>query len=385
MERIKGLASELKAKFENLNALGVSQSVNIIPSFISDDKLSTERPEMFAMYVQFLQGLSNNPESVYRALAVYNQNYLRSDRVKKRISTISGLLKYLETATKNSKGCASDLVNKINKQLGTNVVTNNEVKFVDGCNTTPGGGGMIGGGDDEAGAGAYFRNKLQQLTALDEKKESLEASGEGNEEVNPAPVAPSGPPSGPPSGTAAAPAATPGLTKMDALKIEYQSEIDEILNHPTYKSSVKSINNYDRVIFISTTFVLRGLTLFLLDWGINSYFVDNFTKAFYMYIIIYTLLTLVIVLLANVNSTGGFSANFKLFFYYLNVDNNGPGRIIVHLVMQWLLLPIMFVIKTNNTDMNNALSYEEKRKVYRVISNLTMFFWALTSVIALRY
>ena len=51
MERIKGLASELKAKFENLNALGVSQSVNIIPSFISDDKLSTERPEMFAMYV----------------------------------------------------------------------------------------------------------------------------------------------------------------------------------------------------------------------------------------------------------------------------------------------------------------------------------------------
>lgn len=162
--------------------------------------------------------------------------------------------------------------------------------------------------------------------------------------------------------------------------------IEQLENDPVYDPNSMEISTTDRIIFVSTTYILRGLTLFLIDWAINSYLIDSFAKAFYMYLIIYTLLFMIIVLLANVNSESVFSKNFQLLFYYVNVENNGWGRILIHILIQILLLPIMIVVNQNlNPNMSSILDFDTKRKIYSIISNLTLFFWTLTSVICLRY
>lgn len=160
--------------------------------------------------------------------------------------------------------------------------------------------------------------------------------------------------------------------------------LDEVETHPIYNPKFEKVSMTDRVVFIAVTFIIRSLGLFLIDWGLNSHMINSFNRAFLLYIIIYMCIFLVWVLLVNAGEDGK-NMFFRMVFYYVNWEQHGPGRVMVHLLVQLMLLPVPFVVKERIVGKNATWTYEQRRATYRVISNFTFFIWILTSIIALRY
>lgn len=164
-----------------------------------------------------------------------------------------------------------------------------------------------------------------------------------------------------------------------------QNVIDTIDTHPIFNPEVEKISMTDRVIFIAVTFMIRGLTLFLIDWGINSYMITSFSKAFILYIVTYFSIFMIWALLANAGEDSENMA-FKMMFYYVNWNANGIGRVLVHMIILLFLIPIPFIVKEPMfSESSEDLSFQRRRAIYSVLSKFTFFVWILTSVIALRY
>jgi hypothetical protein len=160
--------------------------------------------------------------------------------------------------------------------------------------------------------------------------------------------------------------------------------VDEVDTHPVFNPENEKVSMTDRVIFIAVTFMIRGLALFLIDWGINSTLITTFNRAFLYYTLIYFTLFMMWVLLVNAGSEGE-NIPLKMAFYYVNWRANGLGRILVHLAVQTFLIPIPFIVREPSQSAPDTTTFEKRRAVYRVLSNFTIFVWVITSVIALRY
>jgi len=154
-------------------------------------------------------------------------------------------------------------------------------------------------------------------------------------------------------------------------------------SNPVFSSEVEKVSATDRVVFIAMTFILRTITLYLVEWGINNRMITSFEKAFTYYFLIYVSFIILWALLVNINKD---DLMFRLIFYYINFNNSkGMTRVIVHCAIQLLLLPIPFILKESSTSNASAfLSFEERRNVINTLSSFTMFVWILTSTISLR-
>ena len=355
MDKFRSTLSKLSEKFQDLTTIGTSFT-GIVPSFVTDQRLRNNNPDAFRFYAATLKGLTQNPKAVYGIIDIENNHSLRSEDVENKVAGIVASMKYLKSKETDAVFC--EALNQVSAKLEVNPMmkgvklecppptTTGAATGTGAAPTVTGAGIKKGGGpvdvdDDvedivpEDGQGGYYQKKLKELR---------EASKSG--------------------------------TDMDKI-------IEEIDNNPIYNPQTQEVNVRDRIIFICLTFVIRGIVLFLLDWGVNSYLIDSFRNAFFAYMFLYSCIVMLMVILVNSSSTE--NVTLRLLFYYINTDANGYMRVIVHIFVQLLLLPIMFVINVQNTDISVALSYEEKRKMYRVVSNLSLFIWTLTSVIALRY
>lgn len=150
--------------------------------------------------------------------------------------------------------------------------------------------------------------------------------------------------------------------------------------NPVYSSEIEKVSATDRVVFIMMTFVLRVLTLYLVEWGINNRMITSFEQSFWYYFIIYISFVVLWAMLVNINKE---EVVFHLIFYYINTNNpKGMTRILVHCGIQLLLLPIPFILKEVSSPL--YLNFEQRRNVINTLSNYTLFIWILTSAIALR-
>lgn len=155
---------------------------------------------------------------------------------------------------------------------------------------------------------------------------------------------------------------------------------DEWKDNPVYSPDVAKVSSTDRIVFIAVTFIIRVLTLYLVEWGINNRMITSFEKAFWYYFIIYLSFIILWTMLVNINKE---EIVFHMLFYYINTNNpKGMLRIIVHCVVQVLLLPVPFILKEVSSPL--YLNFEQRRNVINTLSNYTLFVWILTSAIALR-
>lgn len=159
------------------------------------------------------------------------------------------------------------------------------------------------------------------------------------------------------------------------LRVDYE-------NDPVMSPMNDEITATDRVIMIALTYVLRAVALFLIEWGMNSYMVAGFENAFRLYMGIYVCLFLLIVMLANASFTNLF---FRMIFYYLSTTPHGYGRIIVHLLVQLMLLPVPFLVRDGASVQEDDYTFERRRAVMNTLSQFTFFIWIFTSVIAFKY
>ena len=170
----------------------------------------------------------------------------------------------------------------------------------------------------------------------------------------------------------------PSYTKEDL--------VDDFEEDPVFSPKVMEIGAVDRVIFIVGTYIIRAIILFMIEWGINSYMITTFQQCFTTYAVGYVSLFLVWVLIANINENK-YEENVLLnsLFYYINLHGkSGKWRIIVHIIIQFMLLPLMFIIKHQKAPIDQD-SFEQKRAIYDAISNFTFFIWLMTTVVASRF
>jgi hypothetical protein len=188
------------------------------------------------------------------------------------------------------------------------------------------------------------------------------------------------------------------LSKSDKIK-----KLKTIYNN--YKDTLSpdnlKITMIDRIIFIASTFIIRFISLMIIDWGLNTNIINSFNRAFLVYCMTYILFFIFIAMIVNVivyypvlellsNSN---ITNIPNLFYYYYIYTNGSGRLLLHIFIILLLLLLPYIIDidkinlskiTENTK-NISYDYEKKNKIYDAISFFSLIIWFLTSIIAIKF
>ena len=175
------------------------------------------------------------------------------------------------------------------------------------------------------------------------------------------------------------------LESIPGTKFTPTDFIEEFDDDLEFSQKTLSVGPIDRIIFIVGTFFIRTIILFMVQWGINSHMITTFQQCFTSYVVGYVALFLVWVLIANIPENK-YEENILLssIFYYINTKNKvGYHRIIIHILLQIILLPILFIIKYYSTPIDQD-SFEQRRAIYNAISNVTFFIWLMTTVVATR-
>ena len=162
--------------------------------------------------------------------------------------------------------------------------------------------------------------------------------------------------------------------------------IASIEEHPIYGPKEQKTTPVDRSIFCALTFIIRGISLYLMDWAYTTRMITTLTEGFFFYVAVYWLIFGLICLLVNTKieaDNSGFANPFKAIFYYLNTDVNSSARIWIHLFIQFMLFPIILFISAGSTNPDQD-SYAQRKQIQYIINNLSLLMWFLTSIIAFR-
>lgn len=239
------------------------------------------------------------------------------------------------------------------ERLQVKKLTNDIVKSMVGINSLSGGDG----GGEQAG-GAYWADLYEKIRAVQTAPAAEAAKG--------AEAAPG-----------AAPAAAP--SKEEVLGSIAKAN----RNHPIFGPDTLKATMIDRVIFIAITFVMRSFSMTCLHWALTSRMVNTFEYAIVFYVFVYLMFFAFWVLLVNVNRK---DLTLHVLFYYVNFDSDyGSYRVLLHSLLQFLLLPIPFVIRTRNTEKNPKLEVADQVRALNMVGKLSFTLWALGAFIALRF
>ena len=186
-------------------------------------------------------------------------------------------------------------------------------------------------------------------------------------------------------------------TSVNGPTTQQSAELEQVLRdkdnvlasineHPLYGPSEQKTTTLDIVIFCTLTYIIRGIALYLLDWAFSTSMISTLAEGFFFYIVVYWIIFGLICVIVNTDITAdnkGFANPFKAIFFYLNTDINPTMRIWVHLFIQVILLPILMFISDGSTDPEQD-TYEKKKSIIFVLSNITLLMWFLNCVIAFR-
>lgn len=205
-------------------------------------------------------------------------------------------------------------------------------------------------------------------------------------------------------------------------QIDLYNERDDSANNKNKKAELKDIKtkllafennpkNYynniqlsfeDRFVFIITTFLIRYISLILVQWSVDINLIKSFEEGFLYYAVIYIAIFWFVVLFVNIDNSfkvdymnlNNSMNSFRLLFYYFYMGTNGITRLIVHscIIFILIIIPIVLNIKKYNNyaeededKFENIISYEERKKLTKSLSLFTIYLWVLTSIIATKF
>ena len=158
----------------------------------------------------------------------------------------------------------------------------------------------------------------------------------------------------------------------------------------------------DRLVFIFTTFLIRYVSLILIQWSIDINIIKSFEEGFIYYAVLYIAIFWFFVLFINIDNTfkvdymniGNALNSIRSLFYYFYMGTNGITRLLVHscIICVLIVVPVILNIKkyNNYTDEDEGkkeklISYEERKKLNKSLSLFTIYLWILTSIIATKF
>jgi hypothetical protein len=137
------------------------------------------------------------------------------------------------------------------------------------------------------------------------------------------------------------------------------------------------INTTDKFLFILVVIILKTLSLSIIEYLIETDYIETITSAIAVYGVIYIILYVLIVLIIN-----NYGIKMKLFFGYFNTDIN-TTLIMLHIALVITFIIIVYILGFNfnvikiNSDENNE--NEKIQLSYRIemITNIILIFTIL--------
>ncbi|MFZ9264952.1 MAG: hypothetical protein ACO222_07295 [Polynucleobacter sp.] len=317
----------IKYGFKNLNKVGIETK---LPELLTDDQLYRISKTRFHFYQQLWDELNNpNSQIADRVFGIANRNRYTIEQLN---DAITGLTRDVDTLAATTSEDSDGLAKQLNPALQKNIFLKDfEFKKFDG---------------------GAFQN-------VDELSEKLD---EAQYKIKKQPNGPEG-----------------NQFEQEFSKFRLQYEQD-----PTFAPLNAQITTADRIIFIAITFLFRGISLFLVEWGMNSYMFRGFKSALTYYFLFYLSMLFLLYFIVNGSTTFHF---FRMMFYYLSSEPpNGYGRLLAHCAILVFLMPIFTLVKdTTSQEDENDNSFERRRAVMRTMNTFTLFAWLLTSIVAIAY
>lgn len=337
--------------FRDLTAAKAA-NMNILQNVFTDKQVQQYNPSRYNFYLQLLQGLMN-PSSksvVDTVLEMYKTNAQREEDMREKKQKIANAFSYLNALADKSSNPAAErkrLLYEVQRKLEGNPITA-DIKLI---------GGTLPKTDTESEPESKSKLDQKYLNPKSKYSELLEEIVNQKQEK--------------------------GLTER-----EQENILTRYMHDPVISPDNMKITSTDRIIFIAGTFIIRSLSLFIVQWGVNTYMIQDFKKSFLFYVMSYIAIFMLWVLLTNASHE---VKVFRLLFFYLCIKPHGLGRIAVHMIIQLLLLPVPFLINdpsspiTPQAEQQTALTIEQRQDIIGTISNFTFLLWILTSIIALNY
>lgn len=175
--------------------------------------------------------------------------------------------------------------------------------------------------------------------------------------------------------------------------------VNEIENNEFISINHLKISREDRLVFIGITFLVRLISLVIIDWALNTNYIVSFTQAYVLYVVLYCIFVMIIIVIVNMTyifplyklyngEHGIFTTIASAMYYFYLIPGNilsNSIRFIIHFSLIIFLTVITIIIKNNENKDDNILNYDysERKNIRRALSNFTLILWFFTSVIAM--
>ena len=403
----RSLMDELKYKFSYLNDLKPDNAKSLVQSnnIVDDNFVHKINPTRFAFYQEFIREIQKNPELlkkiIYENKMIKHKKEDEDKMIVNIVNNLEGLYRIPEKTTnyiaykkKKMKDENENIVKQLEKiislgetldsgfeyQENSPTIQNNKKKILEQT--------FVGG---------------QEGTKLDTMKQNMEM--EKNKEFE---------------------TYDDNIQKMEtkfkdgAVLKKFSKKLSEVNDDEKLSGNDKAmklkdivsdiendkfttinslnISKDDRLLFIGVTFLIRLVSLGIIDWSLSTNFVTSFTSAFILYIMIYSLFILLILIMVNVQYQVPISELYNsehslftaisgsMYYFYMR-----PGyffssitRFIAHLGIMASITTIAILIKDKDQHKGNLnYNYAEKKRIRKSVHNFTLLMWVFTSSLAM--
>ena len=377
--------SELLFGFKDLVNIGSGSSsfFDISSILLNENYLKAISPKRFNFYVKFVSGLGN-PEALEQFFYKTNDTRQFKEELNDKAIKFNKILKkFYENLDENDRNV---VINNIKKTLKIKYNYNDET--IDKIVSTM----KMNGGGLEDQKKIILEGNLNK--GNEPMKQFLKKIQNVAPELNSKPI----------ENVEDLIITKEEQTNIDEKSAKSKSDMIKKIRpiYYKYKDDVNpenlKITMIDRIIFIATTFIIRYITLMIIDWGLSTNLINNFFRAFLYYCFIYLLFFVFIVMLVNVivhYPLMELYSSMKIvsipnLFYYFYIYTNGYLRLLIHIFLILVILFIPYIInidkinfiKSEEKKTNISYDYDKKKKILDAISIFSFIIWILTSIIA---
>jgi len=208
--------------------------------------------------------------------------------------------------------------------------------------------------------------------------------------------------------------------KKNSHLYDFKNKLKYVLDTPSVDSKVKasklrdiiieieeddltSINSLkltkeDKLVFIGITFLLRLISLMIIEWALHTNFCVTFTQAYLLWLGLYSIFLLICIVIVNITynypifklyegSHSLYTSIASAFYYFYFIPGNflsSSLRIVIHFgVIIFLTIIAILIVDQNNNSITLNYDYAHKKKIIRSIGDFTLILWLFTSIIAM--
>jgi len=349
----------------------VNKSINILSGLLDDNFIKKINPRRFIYYKKFINSL-NDKEGLRRfmyTLKKIKDNKDSNDKVYKKIVNLTDKLAKIDVDTPDYNSAKKAKLKTISDRV-LSILTSKTNKYNDSdkkddllkeiTNSFVDNNGIKGGAkntditiDDSYDYLDKYSRKIEKI--LDNKTDKED-------------------------------------TKISKYK-DILNEIDTVID----PIKTLKVTREDKILFIVISFIIRIISIAIVNWTINNNNINTFEKGILLYSSIYLLLMFIIAMIVNItykygtndimygNTGFSFFANSLYYFYFIpGGDFKRNGRIFIHSLFIIIFTLIPFVLKPKD-DNNIDYDFRKKREVINLINKYTFVVWIFTSILAINY